>query len=253
MDTNARILIVAGDADARAALAEPLRKQGHTVETAGGARALARYGEVAPDLVLLDVEASASSNGGAALLPRLVEQDADVAVVAMVAHGDVEAGVAALAAGASHYLTKPVNGTELSVVIARELARRRLRAEATAAARASQRTLPLREHRRQLGADAGGVPHGRAGGGGAHQRAAHRRAGDGQGADRRRDPREEPARARPLRSRHLPRARGAGARRRALRARARRAASAKGGSRKPRAAPSFSRRSTRSRSGCRSS
>ncbi len=131
MDTNARILIVAGDADARAALAEPLRKQGHTVETAGGARALARYGEVTPDLVLLDVEASASSNGVAALLPRLVEQDADVAVVAMVAYGDVEAGVAALAAGASHYLTKPVNGTELSVVIARELARRRLCAEAT--------------------------------------------------------------------------------------------------------------------------
>ena len=131
MDTNARILIVAEAADARAALAETLRKQGHTVETAGGARALARYGEVAPDLVLLDVEASASSNGGAALLPRLVEQDADVAVVAMVAHGDVEAGVAVLAAGASHYLTKPINGTELSVVVARELARRRLCAEAT--------------------------------------------------------------------------------------------------------------------------
>ena len=53
-----------------------------------------------------------------------------LAVVAMVAHGDVEAGVAALAAGASHYLTKPINGTELSVVIARELARRRLCAEA---------------------------------------------------------------------------------------------------------------------------
>jgi two-component system response regulator HydG len=140
LDTNARILIVAGDADARAALAEALRKQGHTVETAGGARALARYGEVAPDLVLLDVEASASSNGGAALLPRLVEQDADVAVVAVVAHGDVEAGVAALAAGASHYLTRPINGTELSVIMARELARRRLCAEASALrARLSER------------------------------------------------------------------------------------------------------------------
>ena len=52
-------------------------------------------------------------------------------VVAMVANGDVEAGVAALAAGASHYLTKPINGAELSLVVARELARRRLGAEAT--------------------------------------------------------------------------------------------------------------------------
>jgi two-component system response regulator HydG len=126
VDTNARILIVAGEADDRAALAEPLRKHGHTVETASGARALARHGELTPDLVLLDVEVSS-----AALLPRLVEQDPDVAVVAMIANGDVEAGIAALAAGASHYLTKPVNGTELSLVITRELARRRLRAEVT--------------------------------------------------------------------------------------------------------------------------
>ena len=132
MDTNARILIVASEAEARAALAEPLRRQGHTVETASGAKALARYGELTPDLVLLDVEVDASGNGGhhgAALLPRLVEQDPDVAVVAVVASGDVEAGVAALAAGASHYLFKPINGTELSLVMARELARQRLRAE----------------------------------------------------------------------------------------------------------------------------
>ena len=135
MDIKARILIVAGEADARAALAEPLRKQGHTVETASGAKALARYGDLAPDLVLLDVETGASGNGGglhgAALLARLVDQDADVAVVAMVAFGDGEAGVAALAAGEAHDVTKPVNGTELSLVVAREMARRRLRGEVT--------------------------------------------------------------------------------------------------------------------------
>jgi len=132
LDTNARILIVAGDADARAALAEPLRKQGHTVETAGGGKALARYGELTPDLVLLDLEASSGGGyQGTALLPRLMEQDADAAVVAIVAGDDVEAGVAALAAGAAHYLTKPVNGVELSLIVAREMARRRLRAEVT--------------------------------------------------------------------------------------------------------------------------
>lgn len=126
MDSKARILIVAAEADPRAALAEQLRQQGHSVDTAaGGAKALARSGEIQPDLVLLDLESAG------ALLGRLVEQDADVAVIAMVAFGDAPSGIAALEAGASHYLAKPINGTELSLVVARELARRRLRAEAT--------------------------------------------------------------------------------------------------------------------------
>ncbi len=129
-------MIVAGEAESRTVLAEQLRQHGHSVDTAaGGSRALARFGELDPDLVLLDVEKADTSNGGghhgSSLLPRLVEQDADVAVVALVAFGDVEAGVAALAAGASHYLTKPVNATELLLIVARELARRRLRVEAT--------------------------------------------------------------------------------------------------------------------------
>ena len=137
MDSKARILIVAAETDARAAVAEQLRQQGHFVETAaGGTRALGRFGEIGPDLVLLDLESAAAGNGGGhhhrpALLGRLVEQDADVAVIAMVPLGDAAAGVAALDAGASHYLAKPINGAELSLVVARELSRRRLRAEAT--------------------------------------------------------------------------------------------------------------------------
>lgn len=132
MDSKARILIVAADPDARAALAEQLRQQGHSVETtAGGARALARFGELRPDLVLLDLESAATRHSGAALVGRLLEQDADAAIVATVPFGDAAAGIAALEAGASHYLAKPINGTELSLVVARELARHGLRTEAT--------------------------------------------------------------------------------------------------------------------------
>jgi len=135
-DTRARILIVAGEAGVRAAMGEPLRKQGHTVESVAAAgKVLARLGDLAPDLVLVDVESAASGDGGGhhglALIARLIEQDADVGVVAMVAAGDVEAGFGALVAGASHYLTKPINGTELALIVERELARRRLRADAT--------------------------------------------------------------------------------------------------------------------------
>jgi DNA-binding NtrC family response regulator len=132
--SKAQILIVASDGATRAATVEQLRKQGYAVESvAGGNKALARFDELLPDLVLIDVEASPAGNGsghhGAALIARLCEQDADLAVVAMIGADDVEASVSALGAGASHYLTKPINATELSLVVERELARRRQRAE----------------------------------------------------------------------------------------------------------------------------
>ncbi len=131
---KAHILIVASDGAARAAAVEQLRKQGYTVESvAGGNKALARFEELSPDLVLLDVESAPAGNGsghrGAALIARLCEQDADLAVVAMIDADDVEAGVSALGAGASYHLTKPIDATELSLVVERELARRRQRSE----------------------------------------------------------------------------------------------------------------------------
>ena len=48
----------------------------------------------------------------------------------MTAFGEVETAVRAMRSGARDYLAKPVNVGELSLVVARELEQRRLRAEA---------------------------------------------------------------------------------------------------------------------------
>ena len=66
---------------------------------------------------------------GLQLLTKLRDNDPDLAVVVMTAFGEVETAVEAMRSGARDYLTKPINVGELSVVVARELEQRRLRAE----------------------------------------------------------------------------------------------------------------------------
>ena len=124
-------------------------------------------------------------------------------------------------AGARDYLAKPVNVGELSVVVARELEQRRLRAETGPSAGAPGREVQLRQHHRQLGADAGGVQDGRADRAVAGERPHHRRVGHGQGAHRRGDPRAQPARQGAVRQAPLRGARRVAPRERAVRPRAR--------------------------------
>ena len=130
MDTKGRILVVGDQASApHSALVELLREQGYSVEVAAdGSRALGKLPELAPHLVLTDLETPGIE--GVELLGKIHEHDADIGVVVMTAPGAAEAAVAALAAGASYYLTRPVNLTELSLVVKRELRQQRLRVEA---------------------------------------------------------------------------------------------------------------------------
>jgi len=68
---------------------------------------------------------------GVELLRKLRERSDDLAVVLMTAHGDVQTAVAAMRDGAADYLTKPLDFNELSLVLARELERLKLRREAS--------------------------------------------------------------------------------------------------------------------------
>jgi two-component system response regulator HydG len=129
MDTNGRILVVDDEANARGALVELLREEGYSVEgAADGFKALGKLAEFAPDLVLTDLKMPGMD--GIELLKKVHEHDRETIVVVMTAFGAVETAVAAMRAGASDYLTKPVNVVELSCVVSRELAQRRVRAEA---------------------------------------------------------------------------------------------------------------------------
>jgi len=136
-----RILIVDDETTARTTLAELLGDEGYAVDTAvDGFKALAKVEELAPDLVLTDLNMPGMD--GLELMRKARARDPELAVVVMTAYGAVDTAVAAMREGAADYLTKPINADELLVVLERALERRRLRAE----------TLQLRErladHRR---------------------------------------------------------------------------------------------------------
>ena len=128
MENKGRILVVDDEVNARAALLELLRDEGYVVESAADAfKALGKVPDFAPDLVLTDLKMPGMD--GLQLLGKLREADADLPVIVMTAFGEVETAVRAMRSGARDYLAKPVNVGELSVVVARELEQRRLRAE----------------------------------------------------------------------------------------------------------------------------
>jgi DNA-binding NtrC family response regulator len=129
LDIKGRILVADDEVNARAALVELLREEGYTVESAAdGFKALGKLDDFAPDIVLTDLKMPGMD--GIELLARVREKDPDIAVIVMTAFGAVETAVSAMRAGARDYLTKPVNMGELSLVIAREIEQRRMRAEA---------------------------------------------------------------------------------------------------------------------------
>ncbi len=125
-----RILVVDDEGNARTALAELLRDEGYVVETAAdGFKALPKIEDFAPDLILTDLKMPGLT--GLELMAKVRERDEECVVIVITAFGAIESAVQAMRQGAAHYLTKPVNVEELSLVLKRELDRKRLRAEAS--------------------------------------------------------------------------------------------------------------------------
>ncbi len=123
-----RILVVDDEANARTALAELLREEGYVVETAAdGFKALPKLEELSPDALITDLKMPGLT--GLELMAKARERDPECAVILMTAFAGVESAVHAMKQGAADYLTKPVNVDELLLVLARELERKRLRAE----------------------------------------------------------------------------------------------------------------------------
>jgi DNA-binding NtrC family response regulator len=128
MANRGRILIVDDEVNARTALAELLRDEGYAVETAAdGFKALPKLEEFSPDLVLTDLKMPGMD--GIELMRKTTARDPDCVCVVMTAFGAVDTAVQAMREGAADYVTKPVNLEELQLVLARELDRKRLRAE----------------------------------------------------------------------------------------------------------------------------
>jgi Nif-specific regulatory protein len=125
-----RLLVVDDEATARRALATLLTDDGFVVETAAsGEEALEKLSQSPPDVLLTDVRMPGID--GIELLIRAKQLDANLAVVVMTAFGTVRDAVRAMRAGAEHYVTKPVDVDELSLVLERVLQARALRREAS--------------------------------------------------------------------------------------------------------------------------
>lgn len=92
-----------------------------------GAEALECLGAHRVDVLITDLRMPGMT--GLQLIPRALEQDADLNVVVLTAHGSIETAVAALRAGAYDFVTKPVEPDQLARVLAKGLERSRLLAE----------------------------------------------------------------------------------------------------------------------------
>jgi DNA-binding NtrC family response regulator len=122
-------LVVAEESNTRATLCDWLRNEGYAVEAAAdGLDALLQLTEFAPDILLADLEMPGMD--GIVLMHEARERDRDVMVIVMTDQAGVERALGAMRQGAGDYLTTPVNHDELTLVLEREMERRRLRAEA---------------------------------------------------------------------------------------------------------------------------
>lgn len=105
--TRLSVLVVDDEPALREVLSLRIQDWGHDVRTAADAveaeRELARF---RPDVVLSDVVLPEIS--GVDLLKRLKRHDAQLPVIMMTAHGNIDAAVDAMKAGAQDFLTKPL-------------------------------------------------------------------------------------------------------------------------------------------------
>ncbi len=120
MDNDCTVLVIEDDDGAREALCEYLSAAGHDVRRArGGAEGLAA---LPVDAILLDLVMPEPD--GFEVLRRVRERDPHVPIVVMSALSEAEAVVRAMKLGATDYLPKPFEASELDLVLRRVLAGR---------------------------------------------------------------------------------------------------------------------------------
>lgn len=115
------VALIDDDESIRRALTRRLRAAGLVVEAFATAQDfLDRAPQAAVGCVVTDLRMPGMS--GLDLQAALAERDGDVPIVFISGHGDVATGVAAMRAGAVHFLAKPFTDTEILAAIAEALA-----------------------------------------------------------------------------------------------------------------------------------
>ncbi|MGH9263011.1 MAG: sigma-54-dependent transcriptional regulator, partial [Acidimicrobiales bacterium] len=103
---------------------------------------LARRSDEPPDAVITDLVMPDTT--GIEVTRRLRAADPYLPVFVLTGHADIATAIEALKAGATEYLTKPVNVDELTTLLTRALAERPLREEAASLEQARVREFSVR-------------------------------------------------------------------------------------------------------------
>jgi two-component system nitrogen regulation response regulator NtrX len=120
--TGADILIVDDEADIRELVSGLLEDEGHAVRVAANSEeALAGIRARKPSLIVLDIWMQGGGMDGLEMLDMVRELDADLPVVMMSGHGNIETAVSALKRGAYDFIEKPFKSDRLVVVVERAL------------------------------------------------------------------------------------------------------------------------------------
>jgi DNA-binding NtrC family response regulator len=126
--TKPRVIVCDDEMLIRLWLRDRLAESGlRTEDVADGASLMAALGREPADLVLLDLRLPDAT--GMELLPRIKALDPTLPVIIMTAFGEVETAVAAVRAGAYHFLEKPIALPELLLLIEQALEARQLRSD----------------------------------------------------------------------------------------------------------------------------
>jgi putative two-component system response regulator len=117
-----RVLVVDDEVGVRESMRMLLKGSYEVVLASCGKDAIARFAEVKPDLVLLDLRMPDMS--GIDVLQSVKTMDPYVEVILVTAYATVDTARKALRMGAFDYLTKPFNPTELTTIVRRGIEHR---------------------------------------------------------------------------------------------------------------------------------
>jgi len=126
----ADVLVVDDEADIRELVAGILTDEGYDVRTANDSEsALAAVRARKPALLILDIWMSGGGMDGLELLDMVKALDADLPVIMISGHGNIETAVSSIKRGAYEFLEKPFKSDRLLLVVERALETTNLRRE----------------------------------------------------------------------------------------------------------------------------
>ncbi|MBI4926213.1 MAG: response regulator transcription factor [Anaerolineae bacterium] len=138
----AKILVVDDEEIARITLADILRLEGHTIRTAGsGAEGVSILRQDTYDIMILDLRMPGMS--GIDVLRVVVDEQTELQVIVLTAHGSMDSAIQALRFRVHDYLLKPVSPAQIINSISAALQKKKALQERNESGKvAYQHTLP---------------------------------------------------------------------------------------------------------------